>query len=106
MRCVEFRTQLLSGIRKRLSPWQLKAAVQVILNTFLVIHVWAKTVYATLLWSPCVQVYICALPSLKLLFALLFAPLRMLVPRTDFLHLWAVAVPSVHLAQSLSPCER
>lgn len=58
MRCVEFRTQLLLGIGKRLSPWQLNASVQVILNTFLVTHVWAETVYARLLWSPCMQAYV------------------------------------------------
>lgn len=49
MRCVELRTQLLLGIRKHLSPWQLKAAGQVILNTFLVTHVWVKPTYARLL---------------------------------------------------------
>lgn len=64
MRCVEFRTQLLLGIRKHLSPWQLKAAVQVILNACMVTHIWAETICARLPQSLCIQVYICSsLPS-------------------------------------------
>lgn len=102
MRCVEFRARLLLGIRKHLSPWQLKAAVQVILNTFLVTHVWADAIYARLLQLLCIQVcvyiYIYTLPSLKLLPALLFALLSKLIACTVFLHLWSVVVPSICLA--------
>lgn len=87
MRSVEFRAQLLLGIRKHLSPWQLKAAVQVILNTFLVTHVWTDAIYARLLQCPCIQVYIYTLPSLKLFSALLFVILRKLIACTDFLGL-------------------
>jgi len=50
-------TQLLLDIRKHLSPWQLRAAVQVILYAFMVSHVWAKAIYAMLLQPPCIQVY-------------------------------------------------
>lgn len=42
------------------------------------------------------------LPSLKLLFALVFGPLGKLTACTDFLHLQAVVLPIVHLAQGLS----
>lgn len=98
MRCVEFRTQLLLGIRKHLSPWQLKAAVQVILYACTVTHIWAETIYARLPQSLRIQVYICSsIPEVASCLGVYSSPKAQYF--ANFLHLRAMTQGDIPLWQ-------